>query len=408
MNITFLTSYYHPEITPATHLFLDLTNDLANRGCKVTVITPIPTRGVDKKITEYYRTNTYEEQNDRNIIIHRIPISGSEKKGFISRVIRYLKITWVLYRKARSVNTDVFLIPSTPPTLGLVAAMLKNKAPVVYNLQDVFPDSLINAGVNKKNPIIFIGRIFEKLVYKKVDRILTITKDFKQLLVNRGVNENKIDLVYNWIDTSSVFPIDKDNNKLLKKYNLDKNNFYITYCGNIGLSQNLEMICDAAKTLEKTYLDIKFIIIGDGAHKEELNKYIEINNIENVLIIPFQPYSDIAHVFSLGDIGVVSSKSGIGTSSFPSKTWSIMAAERPIVVSFDEDSELCSIVKDAECGICVPPNEKEKFIDAVIYLHKNRHICQSMGASGRNFVINNLSREVCTNQYYESIKKVIK
>lgn len=406
MNITIVTSYYNPEITPITHLLKDLAEDLAKSGCKVNVVTPLPTRGVNEDVIAYYKKNPYEELDNGRICIHRIDIKGKEKKDFASRVLRYLKLTWKLYKKAKNISTDVYFIPSTPPTLGIIATRLRKKAPVIYNLQDMFPDSLINTGVSEKHPLVAMGRIMERYIYKHVDKIITISNDFKQTLIERGVKAERISLIYNWIDDQMVVPVNKEDNKLIKKYNLDPNKFYVTYCGNIGLSQNLEMVCDVAKSIEKQYKDIQIIIIGDGAHKKNIETYIEENIIGNVALLPFQPYEDISHVFSLGDIGVVASKAGVGTSSFPSKTWSIMSAARAVVASFDEKSELCTIINKEECGICVCPNNKEQFKQAIIELYLDMNKCKKMGENGRELITNRLNRSKCTKEYYNRLLDV--
>lgn len=404
MKVTFLTCYYEPEITPLTHLFCDLTEDLVNNNnCKVTVITPVPTKGVTKDTAAYYASNRYEEKNGGALRIIRIPIKGMENKNFISRTLRYLKISWNLYQEAKKIDTDVYFVSSTPPTFGLVAAMLNKKAPTVYNLQDMFPDSLINAGIGPKNPMVYAGRLMEKYVYKNAAKILTVTEDFKKHIIEKGIQEDKVDVVYNWIDSNVVIPIDKKDNKLIKKYSLDPESFYITYCGNIGLSQSLEMICDAAKQIANNYSDIQFIIIGNGAHRVKLEEYIKVNDIRNVMLLPFQPYEDISHVYSLGDIGIVSSKKGVGLSSFPSKTWSIMSAGRPVLASFDQTSELCSIIKEAKCGISVPPEEVQAFINAIVSLYSDKDLLKKMGKDGRKFVVKELNRKSATAAYYNTL-----
>ena len=124
------------------------------------------------------------------------------------------------------------------------------------------------------------------------------------------------------------------------------------------------------------------------------------------ILLPFQPYKNISHVFSLGDIGLILSKANVGQNSVPSKTWSIMSAERFVLASFDMKSELSSIILEADCGICVPPDDKEAFKNAIVELYNNRAMLVEKGRNGRRYILKNLTREKGTSKYIETIKKV--
>jgi glycosyltransferase involved in cell wall biosynthesis len=407
MKITILTSYFHPEITAATHLLSDLAYDFAKYGAKVTVVTNFPTRGVNKEVKEEY-LNRKDETIKSNLRILRTGSTSSEGGNFIFRVFRYASNTFFLYRAAKKVDTDIYFVTSTPPFLGIVSSILSKNRITVYNLQDVFPDSLINAGKGKEtNLFIRFLRKAERYIYSKQNHIITISRDFKNLLIERGVPKDKVTMIYNWIDENEVTPIKKEENKLFKKYGLDRDKYYVTYCGNIGYSQNLEMVIDAAAQLENELPNLRFVFIGDGAWKNNIEKYIRKKNVNNVKLIPFQPYKDISHVMSLGDISLVCSKPNVGTSSFPSKTWSIMAAGKPVLCSFDLESELCYIINKAQSGITVPPNEKEALKNAIRYSYLNKEETQKMGYKGRNYIENKLTRGYATKQYFDVLNKAL-
>lgn len=206
-------------------------------------------------------------------------------------------------------------------------------------------------------------------------------------------------------DECNVVAIDRENNKLVDRYNIDESKFYVSYCGNIGLTQNMDMLIDVAEDL-KNKNDIVFLIIGDGAYKHELEKLIIDKRLNNVNILPFQPYEDIAHVFSLGDIGLIISKANVGQNSVPSKTWSIMSAERAVLASFDTYSELSRIIESTSCGICVPAEDKTALKDAILKLYDNKIIRHAMGKNGREFILNNLTRKVGTSKIIDIINKI--
>ncbi|MDA8227543.1 MAG: glycosyltransferase family 4 protein, partial [Desulfitobacterium hafniense] len=238
MKITLLTAYFYPEITAATHLLSDLTQDFAKYGAEVTVVTSIPTRGIDEETRKEYKCRNNEKAGP-NIRIIRVGTDRDESKNFIVRAFRYGLNAYLIYHTAKQIESDVYLVSSTPPFLGVAGAFLSKKTPTVYNLQDVFPDSLVNAGKTKEGSLLIrICRKVERYIYKKQTNILTISRDFKNLLLVRGTPENKISMVYNWIDENQVVAVLREKNILISRYGLNKDKFYVTYCGNIGHSRS--------------------------------------------------------------------------------------------------------------------------------------------------------------------------
>jgi len=369
-------------------------------------VTSVPTRGIDKDTREEYLSRK-DEKISSNLRIIRVGSGKQEVKNFTVRALNYGINSYSLYHAAKKIETDVYLISSTPPFLGFAGAFLSKKSLTVYNLQDVFPDSLISSGkASEGSLLVRILRKFERYVYRKQNHIIAISQDYRRLLLEREVSNSKISIIYNWIDEKKVTEIYRNNNKLIKKYKLEQDKFYVTYCGNIGHTQNLEMVIDTAMELEPILPEIRFILIGDGARKSDIEAYIKNKYVKTVKILPFQPYEDISHVMSLGNVSLVCSKPNVSMSSLPSKTWSIMAAGRPVITSFDLDSELCEIVNNAKSGICVPPDDKEALKNAIIYAYNHQDEMIQLGNNAREYIENNLTREVATQRYFDVLTKV--
>ena len=409
MRILKLSSYCTPEQVSSSHLSKDLTAAYINAGFTIVNYVPTPTRGISDEVRQKYKKIKYEELEDGKFVIHRFPMFR-EGRNPIQRAIRYVLVNIIQYFKgSRAKDVDVIYAGSTPPTQGLLCGMVKKrlKVPFVYNLQDIFPDSLVNAKMTKKGSLIWkIGRRIEDFTYRSADRIIVISEGFKQNIMEKGVPEEKIVVIPNWVDTDQVYPIAREDNVLFARYGLDPSKFYVCYSGNIGHSQNLELLLEAAKVLKTDLPDVHFVLIGEGAAKEDLEKTVAEEKLGNVTILPFQPYEEIAHVFSLGDAGLIMSKPGIGGSSVPSKTWSIMAAERPVLTSFDTDSELFRMVDSVGCGVCADPSSAEALVEGVKKLHADRAAAQEMGRKGRAYVKTYLDKDVCTGMYVGTVRDV--
>ena len=426
MKILYLTAYSYPEQAASGYLGVNRNQAFVEQGWDMVTYTPTPCRGIDAETRKKYKKIKREERFDGHLVVHRFSMFA-EGKNPVLRALRYALCSVKHFNRgvfARDARTcDVMFIASTPPIQGAMAAMVKKfrcGMPFIYNLQDIFPDSLAGTGLAQKDGLLWkIGRVIENFTYRNADKIIVISQDFKRNIMAKGVPEEKIEVIYNWVDQNAVVDVPRKQNKLFDMYGLDRSKFYITYNGNIGLTQNMEMLTEVAYEFEEEGLsDIHFVLTGNGAYWDTLVLTLrglrkelrvtapdgsEANTFGNITLLPFQPYEDISHVFSLGDVSLVISKPGVGENSVPSKTWSIMSASRPVLANFDEN-ELKTIISDNNCGIFTKAGDKDAFKEAILYLYKNPDKCREYGQNGRKFVMENLTKEVGTQKYVDVIR----
>lgn len=427
MRLLYLSPYAGSRVA-SSYLGQNRNQRFMEEGFEMFTYAPTPSRGLTKEEIRHYRVNREYTLFDGHQTVHLFKMYN-EGKNPVLRALRYFLCAvkhfnrGVFARDAR--KCDVMFIVSTPPIQGAMAALVKkcrrDHIPLIYNLQDIFPDSLAGTGLAKKGGFLWkIGRVIEDFTYRNADKIIVISEDFKKNIMAKGVPEDKIVLIYNWVDEDAVVDIPRAENKLFDKYNLDRDKFYITYSGNIGLTQNMDMLLEVMEELQTEEPDIRLVLIGEGACKDEVVKRIagqagndkgstgddgavRGTSLRNVILLPFQPYEDISHVFSLGDAGLVISKPGVGANSVPSKTWSIMSASRPVLANFDEN-ELKDIIQDHRCGIFTKAGDKEAFKASILELYHHRDLCKEYGDNGRQFVMENLTKEVGTQKYVDVIK----
>lgn len=408
LRILYLPAYFYPETAASSYLGENRNQAFADAGFEIDAYAPMPCRGISKEVREEYKKKRVEKLYDGKMTLHRFSMYA-EGRNPIMRALRYV-FCWIAqgWKGMRAKDVDCIYLASTPPIQGMLGAFIKKfrGIPFVYNLQDIFPDSLFNNGLANKGGLLWkIGRVIENFTYKHADKIIVISEDFKKNIMAKGVPEDKIVVVYNWVDQNAVVDVPREENKLFDKYGLDKEKFYVAYSGNIGLSQNMELLLDVANDLQQTHQDIQFVLVGEGAALENVKRTVAEKKLENVHLLPFQPYEDISHVFSLGDVSLVISKPGTGAASVPSKTWSIMSASRPVLANFDEN-ELKTIVEQNECGIFTKAGDKEAFKEAILKLYNDSDLCKEYGKNGRKFVMENLTREIGTSKYVQVIKDV--
>lgn len=401
MRILYPVAYFHPENIAFSHLEKDLLQALTDADHEVVVICPTPTRGISDEVWREYRHRKKETLYGGKVHIRRF-WAPREGKNPLIRAFRYFWCALRTVLAGRNIQEiDVILATSTPPIQGLAAGRLKKnlKCPFVYNLQDIFPDSLVHTGLASENSLFWkIGRRVEDATYQRADKIVTISEDFRKNILAKGVLPEKIAVIENWINERDAYPINRADNPLFDQYKLPRNRFYIAYSGNIGHSQNMDILLDTAVSLRKRE-DIGFIIVGDGVCREHVAERIRDEGLDNVVLLPYQPYEDIAKVFSLGDVALLISKRGTGKNSVPGKTWGYLAAGRPVLASFDTDSDLSRLLTEKDCGVCIESDDGESLCKTVLDLADGCYCLEEMGQKGRQYILDEMTAKVGTERW---------
>lgn len=400
MKVIMMRPSYRPELSGGTHLAIDLVEDFIKEGHEIEVITPISQKFV-QEVDE-----TLDECK-----IHRI-LSRYNKKDVLSRILRYIDISWKMYRVAKGIDADLIMTHSMPPLLGPLGTIISQKkgVPVLYWEQDIVSQSLISTGIFgkaglKQKVMFMIAETLEKISERKSTHIVTISEQFKKMHMDRGVSAEKVSVVYNWIDTKQIYHVDKKDNILFNELNIPKDKFIVSYCGNLGVPQNVEIMIDAAELL-KDYKDIFFVIIGGGSREEHIKQYVKKKGLDNISLTPLQPLEKSHYVYSIGDVGLVIGRTGTSKNGFPSKTWSIMSAEQAMITCFDLDSELCEFVRKGNCGKTVKPDSPRALADAILYLYNHREKTKQMGYEARKYVVKEFDREKATHKIIHIAEKL--
>lgn len=405
MRVLQFPAYFYPESMSSSHLDENLLQACVNAGIDVTIYCPTPTRGITPKTRKEYKNKRHESMYGGHVSVHRYTLF-EEGRNPILRAFRYVLSCVLQFNRAIFAKEarlcDVMFITSTPPIKGAMAGLAKkfNHKPIIYNLQDIFPDSLAGSGLAKKGGAFWrIGRVIENFTYRNADIIIVVSEDFKKNIMAKGVPKEKIEVIYNWVDDRVVHPVSKVDNTLFDELGLSRDKFTIVYAGNLGNAQNISIIIDAARILRQ----IQFVIFGTGGMENVIRERIAKENVKNIFLNPLQPYERVSDVYSLGDACIVSCKKGLGGSAMPSKTWTIMSCGRPVVASFD-DGELKEILEENNCGTFSQADDVAEFVEAIKGLASDPLRCAEMGKNARNYILNNLTKEVGTQKYVNVIK----
>ena len=405
MKVIFPFSYYYPEQCAGIFVVDDLMHRLAAEGDESVIYVPTPTRNVREGV-EWKRK---EVHCDDKMVVKRFRMYG-EGKNPLLRALRYCFCELVYLHHLLCDKYDVAFIDSTPPIQGLKLPIVRlfRKCPVVYNAQDLFPDTLSGTGLAKKGGLLWkIGSWVARVTFNNTDKIIAISEDIKRTLVEeKGIPADKVVVVYNWVDSDAVVPIAKEENPLFEEFGLNREKFHVVYAGNLGNAQNINIVVDAAARLRHNE-NVEFVVFGSGGLESDIRARIETEGLKNLRLLPLQPVERVKYVYSLGDVCLVSCKEGLGGSAMPSKTWSILSCGRPVLANFDE-GELQMILTKNQLGVFTKAGDLEGFVEAISQLAAEPEKCEKMGARGRQFILDNLTKDAGTRKYAEVLRSVCK
>lgn len=405
MNVLIIGTLYEPDLGPSAPLFTMLSTGLVRRGHHVTVVTTVP-HYPSGRVSAEYRGKLIRRSVENGVEVIRLLVPSLNRKRLGQRLIQFISYqlgaTLVCSRK----KYDVLLSanPSLVVWLPFFWEVIFKNKPAVYSVHDVYPDVGITLGVFRAGPIIKLVSSMERFCLQHAKLVRILSESFRPHLQALGIQDSKMTLIYDWVDTELIHPINKTN-PFSQQYELN-DKFVVQYAGNIGLSQGLENILDVAKRLVDQR-DIQFVFIGDGAGRESLNILAREQKLPNVQFIPFQPREKLPEVLASADISLVILRHGIGLSSLPSKTFSIMASGRPLVVSVDKESETYKLVTRANAGICVPPEDPSSLAEAILQLKQNKSLCEQLGQNGRLWVEQYHSPERAAQQFENILMEAI-
>jgi colanic acid biosynthesis glycosyl transferase WcaI len=405
MKILIICPYFPPEYTPIGIMMKELAEDLKAHGHTITVITGFPNhpKGI---VFAGYRQRLFQRDMDNGVGVIRCYMFVSPRRTAITRILSYLSFGLTsLLAALRLPRQDAVLLPSPPLSSGALALALWHirKQPYVFNVQDIFPDAAITAGVIANPAMINALRWFEDLVYRRASRVTVISEGFRSNLTAKGVPQPKIEVIYNWLDTGEIAPQPRDNG-FSRRHGLN-GRFVVLYSGTIGLISGAEILVECAARL-RAQPEILFLFVGEGVAKDAIMREAQRRGLGNMAFLPFQARNELPALQSSSDLSVVTLRPGQGRTSVPSKVLGYMAAAKPVLASVDADSDTRSLIEAAACGVWTPPGDHAALADAILGLYHDRPRCARLGRNGREFLLQHCERGAATRQYERLLRSV--
>ncbi len=407
MKLLLFCPHFRPDLHAATgEVMTQLVEQLGSRGHHVTVVTSLPWyRG--HRVAEEWRGRPWRRERTEWGEVIRVWPFPTDKTNIPARAIGFGGMTSVATALALTVSRpDVVMAMSPPVFLGDAAWLLARRwrVPFVLNLQDIFPDIAVELGALNSERVLGVARRHERSLYRRADAITVLSEDQARNVRSKLDRDtpDRITVIRNFVDLDRIAPTGRDN-EYRRRHGL-AGKTVVMYSGNVGLSQSFELMRHAADR-NAADPDLVFVINGEGAARPSIDRWAATR--DNVLVVDFGPRSEVATILGAADLHLILLRSGLARSSTPSKFYGILAAGRPVLASIDEGSEVASVVKEADVGLAVPPDDPWAFTQALDQLLADPDELVAMGERARAHAASCLTADAQAEAYDELFERLV-
>lgn len=385
-RLLFLNRSYWPDTEATGQLLTALCEGLAD-DFDVHVLAGQPN-------SNHTQDADWQQQTVRNgVTIHRVRHSQFSKRSLLLKALNFVSFVLACRRHVTALPTpDVVIFETDPFLLPFVADRLHRRTgcPMVGYLQDIYPDVAVALG--KVRNSWWVRRLRKRLfeVYARCDRMVVLSTDMKQLLLDGGIQEQRVRIIPNWADTDAIVPIDHASNPFRRHHNL-QDKFVVMYSGNLGLTQRLEEFVEAAALL-RDQPEIVFLLIGRGARKTDLERQVAELQLTNVRFLDYQPLDQLAESLSAADLHLIPLTAELCRCLMPSKLYGILAAGRPYLTNAPEGSELHGVTIQHDVGLTVSPGRPDEVADRIRSAMQQSKLLRQKGRAARELAKSRFSK----------------
>lgn len=407
MRILFISNNFPPEVNaPATRLYEHAIN-WVDQGHEVEVLTSAPNFPEGVVYSGYENRYTREEVD--GIKVTRVPTFITKNRRVVNRTIGFISFMMSARYYATHLQLQPDIVVATSPQIfaGLAGNLVGRflKKPFVLEIRDLWPESIVAVSAMRRNWMIVLLERLELFLYRRADHIVVVTKSFKRVIQQRGINAGKITVIPNganldlWSQPADVEKV----STLRTRLGLD-GKFVVSYIGTIGAAHKADILLDAAqKCLDP---DIVFMVVGTGAERDELEQRMNVLGLANFRLLDKVPREEVRHLMELSDLSIVHLKaSPLFETVIPSKIFEAMATGTPIILGVGGEAR--EIIEDSEAGVCIEPEQSDELVRAVELLKRDSNLRADMTKNGMAYVQSHFDRRVLARQYLDLLNEVI-
>lgn len=408
MRILIVSINYAPELTGIGKYTSEAAEWLAAKEHDVRVICAPPYYPY-WKVQEPYSSWLYTHETMAGVSVLRCPVWVPQRPTGLKRIIHLGSFALACIPPCCA---QVFWKPDVvvaiePPMLGAAVALFGAKlmrAKSWLHIQDFELDAALGLGMIPGGLARWVGGI-ERWFMGKFDRVSTISNAMMERIRQKGVPSGKISHFPNWVDCGALKPLAQEDS-LRSEWGISDETKVILYAGNIGKKQGLELLFPVAQAFLSRRPDILFIIVGEGAAKEDLARAVNEGELNNIIFKPLQPIEKLSALLATGDVHLVLQLQGAADLVMPSKLTGILAAGGAVLASAEEGTELHKVVSQNGLGKVVRPGSSADIEAGIESLLDDVALLQHCRLQARKFAENHLHKEIILREFEQELSSV--
>jgi colanic acid biosynthesis glycosyl transferase WcaI len=403
LRLAVLCPHFAPDTAPTGEVMTRIVAELVALGHEVHVVTALPWYRAHRIESGWEGRWVQRETTPWGSIIRVNPFPGNDKRNLLRRAFGFVGFSLLTgLASLGGGRVDAVVAMSPPLTLGLTGWVthLVRRGPLVFNIQDVFPDAAVQTGAITNRWIIAVARWLERVSYRRSAAVTVLSDDLRDNVAAkmRPPKRHRVHVIPNFVDTEFIRPLDR-----MTAYRTELGigaEPVVMYAGNVGFSQSLDLVVGAARELP----EVTFVVNGDGAARPSLE--LAAADLANVRFVGYQPKERLPEVLASADLHLVPLKAGLGAVSVPSKTYSILAAGRPVLAAIDPDTEVPRMLAASGGGRVVPPDDLAAFVEALRAMLADPAALAAQGAAARRWVEHAASPRAVAQAYGALIERL--
>ena len=413
LSILVLCPHYAPDTAPTGEVMTAICEQWTARGHRVEIITSLPWYR-DHAVAGGWAGRLVRTQQEPWGRIRRWHPFPSDKRRLAARAAAFAGFTTLVGVDAvmAAGRCDVVFAMSPPLTLGAAgwAAAWRGRAPLVFNVQDVFPDAAVDTGVLQNARLVAAASRLERWVYRRAAAVTVLSEGMAanvRAKLAPEVDPDKVVVIPNAADADRITPSDRHNRYRAELGLGDGEATVVMYAGNLGYSQPLELVIAAAERFAgQGRTDVHFVVNGDGVARSAVAAAAQ--RLDTLHLVGWQPPERLAEVLAAADLHLVLLRAGLGTTSVPSKVYSVLAAGRPVLASVDRGSEVEKLLDASGAGTTVDPEDVDAFCASVARMADDPDGLVEMGRRGRAYAEQAAGLREVAGQYLELFRRLMR
>jgi colanic acid biosynthesis glycosyl transferase WcaI len=414
VKILYISQYFPPEMGAPAARAVELSRHWAAAGHEVTVLTGFPNHPTGVVPPEYrdkFRRLVAREQTDGINVVRTWLLPFPNRKVY-ERMLNYSSFC------ASAATTGLFLsrpdvVIATSPQLlvGLSGWWLAHwkRVPFVFEVRDLWPESLAAVGMGDANSL--LHRTLAKIagfLYRRSDLVAVVTSAFEDYLVEHWhVPREKISVIENGVETDLFVPLTREAETSLRRELNAEGKFVVSYIGTMGMAHGLETIVAAASQLQDANPEIVFLMVGEGAEKENIIALARQRGLNNLRFVDQQPRETIpAYIASSDACLVLLKKTELFKTVIPTKMLEFMSCARPVILGVEGQAR--TILEEARGGLVIEPENSDALVNAIRSLAANREKARELGRNGREHIVRKFSRDQTAEKYIRVLEHLLK